>query len=739
MAAETTTRIATDGASVDDASSTDDAETSPDANSGAADSRKSAAASVATRFVPEIAGLRTVALLLVASFHIWLGKVSGGVDIFLFIGAYLMTRSLIGRAEAGELTRPVTFVVRKFARLLPTALAAIALTVVAVLLLTPARTWETLFDQALASGTYWMNFWLQGEAVNYYATDRHESSFFQHYWSLSLQGQVFVLWPLVHLACDWIARKASIRPRRLLLGVFGVVTISSFIWALHLTADNAEFAYFDLPARLWEFALGSLLALVIPWIRFPTLARRIMTIIGLAGAIACGFVMPVDATYPGWPALWPIGCALLVIAAADAPRREGTKPDPLLGHPILRFLGGYTYALYLTHWPVLVLYANVTGNDVPNAFDGLLVLLISVAVAVLITHAVERPVSRWMRGERAFARDWWPKFGRRTLVIFTACAVVATGIGVGGDQGLRQMRASALDAIWLTDVSVRGPQAAPTAEFDSLVPADVVVSTPADFRGEWCPRDKWRAGLVCLEEGPTGDDAALAERDIVVIGSSHAMMYTGMLWETMQRHENWHMRAYGAPGCVAPDPGSTPTEECADMWETAIDYVIATQPDLLLIVGSISQPTAPDVLHDHSQSQYKTTVMGDHVETVEEVVSQSSTDVVVIRDTPRFPTAPYYCGAEKGFDSSACVFEAQPDPPTLPAFVDDITAAGGVWVDLTDSVCPDGVCRPTMGGIVTYLDDNHLTGTMSRSLAQAFADQVHPRVDWWPEQVWLEP
>ncbi|GGA65400.1 acyltransferase [Pseudoclavibacter endophyticus] len=687
------------------------------------------------RYVPEIAGLRTIALLLVASFHIWLGRVSGGVDIFLFIGAYLMTRSLADRAEAGNLTRPITYIVRKFARLLPAALAAIVLTVVAVLIFIAPHSWSTLFDQALASGTYWMNFWLQGEAVDYYAANRHESSFFQHFWSLSLQGQVFVLWPFVHLLCEWIARKTGIRPRSLLLGVFAVVSIASFSWALHLTSVSPEFAYFDLPARLWEFALGSVLALVIPWLRFPGHIRRIMTSIGLIGAVLCGFVMPVDAAYPGWPAMWPVFCAVLVIAAADAPRSTTQRPDPILGSRILQRIGGYTYALYLTHWPILILYANLVGGDTPSAIDGLVLLLISAALAVVITHAVERPVTRWMSREQPMQKRRLPRLGKRTLAVFTVGAVLATGIGVGGEEGLKRMQMSALDAIWLTDVSDRGPQANPNEEFDALVPADMVVETPPDIRGDWCPLDKWWGGLACLEDGADVQSGA-ADRRIVVIGNSHAMMYTGMLWETMQQHPSWHIRAYGSPGCIAPGPDSTPTEQCAKMWETAIEFVTETQPDLLVIVGTVSRVGDTDLLHNDTASPYKDTVLGDHVPTVAHVTQQTTTEVVVIRDTPRFPTAPYFCAVEHGHDAEECIFKVPEDPDALPQFITQIEEAGGVWVDVNGAVCPDGTCRPTLGGIVTYLDDNHLTATMSRSLAQVFADQVHPHISWWPASVW---
>lgn len=135
-----------------------------------------------TRFVPEIQGLRTVALLLVATFHIWIGRVSGGVDIFLFISAYLLTRSLTTSAEQGKLTRPITFILKKFTRLLPAAVLTIALTLFAGFLILDSRFWNTMMAQGLAALTYTMNFWLQGAQVDYYAQSRSDASLLQHFW-----------------------------------------------------------------------------------------------------------------------------------------------------------------------------------------------------------------------------------------------------------------------------------------------------------------------------------------------------------------------------------------------------------------------------------------------------------------------------------------------------------------------------------------------------------------------------
>ena len=137
---------------------------------------------LSTSYLPEVQGLRTVAVVLVAIFHIWIGRVSGGVDVFLLISAYLLTRSLTASATAGNSPKPLQFILRKFARLLPLAAATILLTLVAGWLIMPASQHATLTGDALASLGYFENIRLQQLQADYYAHDLGGASLFQHFW-----------------------------------------------------------------------------------------------------------------------------------------------------------------------------------------------------------------------------------------------------------------------------------------------------------------------------------------------------------------------------------------------------------------------------------------------------------------------------------------------------------------------------------------------------------------------------
>lgn len=147
-----------------------------------------------TRFRPEIQGLRSLAVLMVVSYHIWFGRVSGGVDVFLLISAFLMTLQFVSRYEE---SRPVSLVrhwLHLFWRLLPAVVVVLTGTLAATFVIVPRTRWTEIVNQAWASLFYVQNWLLQKQVVNYYAADHSLASPMQHFWSLSIQGQVFILW-----------------------------------------------------------------------------------------------------------------------------------------------------------------------------------------------------------------------------------------------------------------------------------------------------------------------------------------------------------------------------------------------------------------------------------------------------------------------------------------------------------------------------------------------------------------
>ena len=170
---------------------------------------------------------------------------------------------------------------------------------------------------------------------------------------------------------------------------------ASLTFSVVLTATNQPLAYFHSLTRLWEFALGGLLALTIDTVRLARRTRVHLGWIGLVGLLACGALLRVGAVFPGIAALWPTGCAVLVLLAGETGARWGA--DRLLTSRPLRYVGDLSYPLYLWHWPVLVFCLVLTGRDRLDLTTGAGVVALSAGLAVLTHHAIEKPVPRASR------------------------------------------------------------------------------------------------------------------------------------------------------------------------------------------------------------------------------------------------------------------------------------------------------------------------------------------------------
>lgn len=676
-------------------------------------------------WIPEVQGLRTVALLLVAAYHVWFGRVSGGVDVFLFVSAFLMTRSLYGRLEAGRPLRPFGYILQRFARLMPLAVVVAAATLVASIALLSRSGAGHLIDQFWASSLYFENRWLQNDLADYFATDAAVKSPFQHYWSLSVQGQVFVLWPLAFGAI-WLVRRVSRIPLRpLAIGVFGAVFALGLAWSAVLTAQNQLFAYFDLGARVWEFAAGSLLALCLPWIRLGSAARAIASWVGLAGILSCGFVIPVEGTFPGFAALWPVLSAALVIASAGERTRWGA--DAVFAHPVLTTLGGYTYALYLIHWPVLILTLNVLRIDAADPLVGTGVLLVSAVLSFAAVHLIERPTA-WLakpRGRLPLGLNW-----RAGVVVAVlpalAFALVATSRGYVADR-----RATAFEALASADLSRLGPNAGPD---ELAIPGDDAIPSawaagndlgwlqacpdqilPPDFPGQ--------AGAFCQSNADVVDPAG-APRTVMLIGSSHVQQTTQMV-NVVANQQGWAMRSYLMWGCqfdqdyYEPDP--VEAQRCHELWTSATADIERTRPDAVLVLSSRSLDLDEERPADGLDEWVR------HVTSL-------GVEVIALRDHPRWTTNWLDCAQRYGFESTACAPETSLAAPN-PALEASMTAAGAIPLDLNPFICPDGVCAPTHGGVTVFKDAGHITATYSRALAWASAPMLHERLPWWPAQL----
>jgi peptidoglycan/LPS O-acetylase OafA/YrhL len=325
-------------------------------------------------FRGDIEGLRGVAVLLVVFGHLtgWPRGGFIGVDVFFVISGFLITGLLVSERErTGRISIPA-FYARRVRRLLPAGVLVLVLTdLAASVLLLPSRAHETFVDSLWAFG-FLANVHFAALGTDYFSLTRAPSAV-QHYWSLSVEEQFYLVWPAVILAVCGLAKRAA---RRALTATAGVIVVASLTWSIVSTANTPASAYFSSPARAWELGAGALLVLISPK-RVPGFVAWI----GAVGLVASVILITPTTAVPGYALVLPVLSTVAILAAGG--KRLG------LAKPPIRYVGLISYSLYLWHWPCVVLGAAVPGGT--SALAKARLILLAGLLSVLSYHFVEQP------------------------------------------------------------------------------------------------------------------------------------------------------------------------------------------------------------------------------------------------------------------------------------------------------------------------------------------------------------
>ncbi len=237
--------------------------------------------------------------LLVAGFHIWGGRVSGGVDVFFVISGFLITGSLYRELQKSRTIDILAFWGRIAKRIAPMAYLILALTLLAALLWLPQTRQAGFLAEAFYSAVHLENLKLMRSPVDYLAREEAPSPV-QQFWALSLQVQFYAVWPFLLLTTAFAAKHLR-AAGGLLIAVLAAVLLASLAYSVVETARDPAPAYFDPLARVWEFALGGLLATVLPRLTLPPVVRGLAGWTGLLLVVSCGFVLPKSAAFQAMP------------------------------------------------------------------------------------------------------------------------------------------------------------------------------------------------------------------------------------------------------------------------------------------------------------------------------------------------------------------------------------------------------------------------------------------------------
>ncbi len=687
----------------------------------------------------DIQGMRALAVIIVIAAHAGLAPLQGGfvgVDVFFVISGYLISRLLFLEASRGETINLGRFYARRARRILPAATLVTLVTLAAsVLILGAIEALAVVYDAAWAAA-FAANVHFGHRGVDYFNADAGPSPL-QHYWSLSVEEQFYVVWPLVLLAClAWQRRRHGFGrlPRVPVLAALGALTLISFAYAEWLTRTQPIAAYFSTPARVWELGAGAMLALV----GTPVMARAGTHLRSLLAATGLGLVavscleFGEETAFPGSAALLPVVGTILMLAAGtgDGPRSRVTR---LLGVAPLRFLGDWSYSLYLWHWPVLILAARMLDRPL-RAGETALALLVIVGLSAATYWWVETPFrSGRERPQRQVSTA-------RALALYPATlALVATGcVGAGVYLTWEAGEHGDNPAVALSDYDHRLPGAAGATalrdEAAELVAASLQAARdrrpiPSDLSPDLLDLRGDVAGLGACDYFqnfatlcPGGDPEA--DKTLVLMGDSHARAWIPAFDEIAQRagYQTYYLvRVQCAATRVATAKlgGFTADEECMAFRDWSLEQVARLQPDLVVVTSSAPQRAVfLDGVRVTDDDTIATETARGYADLFAKLAAKDRR-VVLIRDVPRSSSDFASCLGRRGRDLGDCVTTPEPRAERMAAVsVKAAKNAGVEVVDPTKWFCQDGECPAVIGATIPMRDVQHITATYSRQLAE---------------------
>ncbi|MCU1423115.1 MAG: acyltransferase [Microbacteriaceae bacterium] len=662
----------------------------------------------ATHFQPHIQGLRAIAVILVVLYHFWPGRLSGGyigVDIFFVISGFLITGQLARELErTGRIALP-SFWAKRARRLLPASFTVLFFSLLATLFILPLSSLVDSLREILASTFYVENWSLAASSVDYLAS--HDATLAQHYWSLGVEEQFYIVWPLLLLGATWLGAKFFSRRRWLpMIAVVVLVTAISIVISLVYTHTDPAQAFFVTQTRVWEFGAGAILALL-PRLR-PT-RRWLSNLLGYAGLLiilVCAYRYNQDTQFPGTAALLPVIGAGLVIVSARAERWYDA--GGLLGIRPARFIGDISYSVYLWHWPLIIIAPYIPGWGL-DGWNRVVLFIGSFVLGWLSKKFIEDPARtwKWLVNKR-------PRVTYAFVVAGMAVLALTAGIVFAVQNPSYQAAAAELKTISANPPACFGALAGPDCTNPAL--ANKVIPDAGFGNADKPGHDNC---FVQLNESAVtachfGSKDADAPR-IALIGDSHAYQYI----ETMIRladDNGWSLTTYLKGACpwnTTPigGPSVAFTDSC-HAWLGNLSSTLAKAPKYdAIVVGA---------LHDTPYPGATDATIADGFENA--WTQAKGAPIVAMVDNPDFLTDPNKCLRTS---SPADCTEARSD---VLAKVDPLAVAaakvGATPVDLTDKYCDATKCFSVIGGANVYRDQDHLTVTWTLTMQKAIGDAV---------------
>ncbi len=667
-------------------------------------------------FRPDVEGLRAVAVLAVLLYHAGVPFAGGGyvgVDVFFVISGFLITGLLVRELEKTGTLSLARFYSRRAKRLLP--LTVVVLAVVAVLsrlLFDPVRMEEVSIG-IVAAGLYFMNWLLAARAADYFAAGL-EASPVQHFWTLAVEEQFYLVWPVLILAAAWWGRRAGLGLRPVLAAAFAAVVLSSLAYGVYSTQTQAGAAYFSTLTRGWELALGGLLALV-PASRFGRLPRAAAGVMSAAGLAAIAFAtvrFDDDTLFPGHAALVPTLGTAAIIAAGLATTTAG--PSRLLTLGPVRHVGRISYSWYLWHWPPLVFAAAIWGELSP--LEGVAVLAVSYVPALLTNRLVEKP---FLRSETL------SRYPRKALALGGACTACSVALGL--------LLLAATPAVPEAPENEVAGAAALRGGYSPQKSAEAVHPTPREAeKKDNRPRMYADGCHLDLEETRSPDCVygnPSSGTTVVLFGDSHAMQWFPAL-EELAKERDWRLLGFSKSACPPADIKVYSTglrreyRECEEWRGRTLERIVQKENPDLVVTSMLNRYRAREDGKGLPDKASNEAVVEGYASTLKKLRSTGA-PVAVIEDVPSPDKDIPECVSRSLGRLQDCAFPrgVALDQPRVNAEAAE-RVEGASLIDPTSVVCPEKTCPAVIGDALVYRNGAHLTRTYVNTLAPWLGERL---------------
>jgi peptidoglycan/LPS O-acetylase OafA/YrhL len=665
----------------------------------------------------EVQVLRAVAVAGVVANHLWPHQVRGGyigVDVFLVISGYLISGQLLHELRTTHRIGVARFWARRARRLLPASLLVLAASVAGTVLLVPEPMWKEVMRQVASSALYFQNWTLAHDAQDYFRSGESPSPV-THYWSLSLEEQFYLVWPLLAWLAFTIGRGLRI-PRTTVFVVFALVAGTSYWYSIRHTAADPHAAYFETQTRVWELAIGGIVAhfAVRRRLRLPIAA------VGWLAILASMYFLTETTPIPGALAMVPVLGTALVIWCGDG-FQELVPRFVQIARGITLQIGRISYSLYLWHWPLIVLTPYATGHPLTN-LERVDIVLASLGLAWLSTSLIEDRV----RGSRFLTRG---SSFRSLVPAAVAMTAVVAGTVVVSHYVERQVAAASTEV----DHAVSQPHQNPCFGARAIAngcrqPHHLTVKNSSLLTTQ-SYTDQLHGGTECMQEQGVaavracqfGTPAAQATARIALVGDSHARHWAPALDQLALQHK-WNVVLMAKGSCpvnTAPVTTERYTEDAASchQWVRTVLSRIVHDPSIDAVVTSSSSRRY--LVQGKSGSAVRPALISGFRDAWRQLAAADKA-VLVVGDVPAMDVG----------DIPSCVAKAKSkDDPCWVARSDALTpdpmlqAAAGLTnplvrsVDLSRFFCDRTRCHAVIGGVVAWADENHIIGYFARTLA----------------------